>query len=284
MDICLIHTGGTIGMAPSAEGLVPERGRVEHAVAALMPKGARLTTHVFDPLLDSASVGPADWNRMLDLVDADPEASILITHGTDTMSFTGAALAAALAGLDRRVMLCGAMAPLGAGEGARANLTLAVAMSLAPGWSGVKCAFAQKVLEGGGLVKHDTRGDDAFRSVPQDPLPAPGARRFAPDRRFAMLALTPGLPAAALTGALEALDGAVLRVFGSGTVMDDPAIHAALRDATGQGKRLRAVSQCEEGGLVPGNYAAGAPLWAAGVENGGRETPEAALARLWLDA
>ena len=48
------------------------------------------------------------------------------------------------------------------------------------------------------------------------------------------------------------------------------------------GKRLRAVSQCEAGGLEPGAYAAGAALWAAGVENGGSDTPEAALIRLWL--
>ena len=60
------------------------------------------------------------------------------------------------------------------------------------------------------------------------------------------------------------------------------AILAALRDAVATGKRLRAVSQCEAGGLAPGAYAAGAALWAAGVENGGKETPEAALIRLWL--
>ncbi|MEC7762440.1 MAG: asparaginase domain-containing protein [Pseudomonadota bacterium] len=282
MEIVLIHTGGTIGMVPSPDGLVPERGRVEAAVEALMPTGATLTTHLFDPLLDSADVGPDDWNRMLDLIDAHPGASILITHGTDTMSFTGAALAQALAGRDVRVMLCGAMAPLGAGEGARANLTLAVATLLAPGWSGVKCAFAQKIMEAGGLIKHDTRGDDAFRAVPQDAAPLPDLVRFDPDRKLAVLALTPGLPAAALSGALAALDGAVLRVFGSGTVMHDPDIHAALGRATAQGKRIRAVSQCEAGGLTPGHYAAGAALWSAGIENGGRETPEAALVRLWL--
>jgi L-asparaginase len=256
MEIVLIHTGGTIGMVPSPRGLVPGAGRVEHAVAALIPAGARLVTHVFAPLLDSADVGPEDWNRMLDLIDAHPGASVLITHGTDTMSFTGAALAQALAGRDVRVMLCGAMAPLGAGEGARANLNLAVATLLVPGWSGVKCAFAQKVMEAGGLIKHDTQGDDAFRAVAQDVLALPAHTRFDPARRLGMLVLTPGMSAAMLAGALAPLDGAVLRVFGSGTVMHDPAIHAALADAVAAGTRLRAVSQCEAGGLAPGHYAA----------------------------
>ena len=82
---------------------------------------------------------------------------------------------------------------------------------------------------------------------------------------------------------LGALDGAVLRVFGAGTMMDDPALRKVLHDATRQGKRLRAVSQCTTGGVAPAAYAAGAGLWAAGVENGGTETPELALMRLWLD-
>ncbi|WP_298497492.1 asparaginase domain-containing protein [uncultured Maritimibacter sp.] len=282
MNILLIHTGGTIGMVPGPDGLTPEKGRVEAAVAGMLPDGVRLTTHVFDPLVDSSDVGPTDWNTILDLIDAHPDHSVLVTHGTDTMSYTGAALAQALAGTEARVMLCGAMAPLGAGEGARANLNLAVVTLLDPRWRGVKCAFASRVMEAGGLVKHDTIGDDSFRAVPQDPLPPPPTRRFDPGRRVTMLVLTPGLPAESLAAALKTLDAAVLRVFGSGTVMNDPAVLAALVDAAARGVRIRAVSQCEAGGLVPGSYAAGAPLWNTGVENGGRETPEAALVRLWL--
>ncbi|MBV7410475.1 asparaginase domain-containing protein [Maritimibacter sp. DP1N21-5] len=283
MKFLLIHTGGTIGMVPGPKGLVPEAGRVEAAVAAMLPEHVTLAIHVFDPLLDSADVGPGHWNAMLDLIAAHPDHSVLVTHGTDTMSYTGAALSQTLAGTGARVMLCGAMAPLGAGEGARANLNLAVVTLLDPNWTGVNCAFARRILDAGALVKHDTVGDDAFRAVPQDPLPVPSRRRFDPDRRVAVLALTPGLPAAMVRAALGTLDAAVLRVFGAGTVMHDPDLLAALSEATARGLRLRAVSQCEAGGLVPGSYAAGAPLWDAGVENGGRETPAAAFVRLWLD-
>jgi len=97
------------------------------------------------------------------------------------------------------------------------------------------------------------------------------------------LTLSPFVPARAIDGALRALDGAVLRVFGAGTAMSDPLLEEVLSAATARGCRIRAVSQCETGGLTPGAYAAGAPLWRAGVENGGMETPEAALARIWLD-
>ena len=64
--------------------------------------------------------------------------------------------------------------------------------------------------------------------------------------------------------------------------MQDPVLIATLRDAIARGCRIRAVSQCENGGLEPAAYAAGAALWSAGVENGGAETAELALARLWL--
>jgi L-asparaginase len=49
-----------------------------------------------------------------------------------------------------------------------------------------------------------------------------------------------------------------------------------------KGKPMIAVSQCAAGGLEPGAYAAGAPLWTAGVENGGQMSAEQALTRLWL--
>ena len=82
---------------------------------------------------------------------------------------------------------------------------------------------------------------------------------------------------------LERLDGAVLRIFGAGTAMNDTILLSVLAEAVRNGKRLRAVSQCEAGGLSPGAYAAGAGLWSKGIENGGTETPEAALIHLWLN-
>ncbi|MBZ4021031.1 aminopeptidase [Rhodobacter sp. TJ_12] len=281
MTLLLIHTGGTIGMTPGPQGLTPEPGLVEAAIAARLPAGAALTAHVFAPLRDSADIGPTDWNVMLDVLEAHPGQPALITHGTDTMAFTGAALSQALAGAARRVVLCGAMHPLGQGGDAERNLDLALAAAQAPG-VGVDLAFAGRLLPAAGLVKHDSRGADAFRSQPQDPGSPPPQRRFDPARRLAIVTLSPGLPAPALQALLQALDGAVLRVFGAGTVMHDRAILAVLAQAIAQGKRLRAVSQCEAGGLSPGAYAAGAALWDMGIENGGPETPEAALARLWL--
>lgn len=279
--LLLIHTGGTIGMAPGPNGLAPLKGLVESALSARLPSDIKLIANVFSPLLDSADVGPTHWNAMLEAIRAHAGVPTIITHGTDTMSFTGAALSQALVGEGRRVILCGSMVPLGEEGDAEANLSLAIEASQQTG-EGVFLAFAGQLLNAEGLVKHHSHDPISFRAQPQAPLAEPLSRTFS-ERRLAILTLSPGVPGEMLAAALSALDGAVLRVFGAGTVMADPAVAKALEEAVAAGKRIRAVSQCEGGGIVPGTYAAGAALWNAGVENGADDTPEAALIKLWLN-
>jgi len=281
-EILVLHTGGTIGMAPGPDGLAPAIGVVEQTLEQLAPDGVRLSIYTFDPLVDSAEMGPAHWNRMIDLIADFRGAGVIVTHGTDTMAFTGAALSQALGRLPLPVVLCGAMHPLHTGGDAEANLALALDAAITSP-SGVWLAFAGRLLPAAGLVKHDSRSCDAFRSVPQVPdSDTSRPRRFAP-LRLAILTLSPGIQPHVIGAALEELDGAVLRVFGAGTVTSSPMLEEVLAAAVSRGCRIRAVSQCETGGLVPGTYAAGAALWRAGIENGGMETPEVALTRLWIE-
>lgn len=281
MKLLLIHTGGTIGMAETPEGLAPRKGLVEEAISKRLPQGTQLIADVFDPLLDSADIGPRHWNRMLETTRSHPDAAVIITHGTDTMAFTGAALSQALAGENRRVILCGSMLPLGHQGDAEGNLDLAISAA-AIEEPGVHLAFAGKLLAANGLMKHHSHEADAFRSQPQARPTTPQRRTFE-NRKLAVITLSPGIPAEAVKAMLAKLDGAVLRIFGAGTAMNDANLLTVLAEAVKSGKRLRAVSQCEAGGLSPGAYAAGAGLWSTGIENGGTETPEAALIHLWLN-
>lgn len=267
-------------MAPTKSGLAPSVGLVEDAVMQRLGPNDALTAHVFSPLLDSADVGPEHWNQILDTIESHPDHRVIVTHGTDTMAYTGAALAQALAGLGRSVILTGSMIPLGMNGDAEENLDLA--LSALDQTSGVYLAFAGKILPAACIAKTDTHKADAFQSVATLDLTPPKVRRF-DDRAVAILPLTPGLRPGALKAMLSELDGAVLRVFGSGTASSDAQLLAVLADALDSGTRLRAVSQCLTGGLAPGTYAAGAGLWALGIENGGNETPEAALVHLWLN-
>ncbi|MGD9479409.1 asparaginase domain-containing protein [Shinella sp. G-2] len=281
-DVLLVHTGGTIGMGMTPSGLAPVAGLLERAVESYGSADMAVTVVSFDPLVDSADITHEHWNRIVALIEAWDGTGVIVTHGTDTMSFTGAALSQALSGLAIPVVLCGAMQPLGTGGDAEDNLKLALGATRHQP-AGVWLAFAGRILPAAGLVKHHTHRADAFRAV----LPVPQAserrfRRFGPVR-LAVMTIAPGLSGEVLAAMLAALDGAVLRLFGAGTIPGEPALLAALQGAMARGCRLRAVSQCEQGGLSPGAYAAGAALWQIGVENGEAETPEAALIRLWLD-
>ena len=68
-------------------------------------------------MIDSLDMSDADRRRIADRCGAVPETRILITHGTDTMVETAAALAAAL-GPDpaKTVVLTGAMVPYAFGS------------------------------------------------------------------------------------------------------------------------------------------------------------------------
>jgi L-asparaginase len=279
VEIVILNTGGTISMVSGEGGLRPGVGVLEAALAHLTPMGAQITVHAFDPLIDSANIRPADWNHMLDRIETATADAVIVVHGTDTLAYTGAALSQALGDARVPVILCGSMAPLNTGGDAEANLTLALHAAQRQN-PGVWLAFAGRILPAAGLVKQHSHEGNAFRSTDQTAAPQ-RARRFA-DKRLAILSLSPGLPGAALAAVLGELDGAVLRVYGAGTIMDDPAILTALQAAVDRGCPVRAVSSCENGGLDPAAYAAGAALWRAGVEDGGPETPELALVRLWL--
>lgn len=61
---------------------------------------------------------------------------------------------------------------------------------------------------------------------------------------------------------------------------DDRALLGVLARASGEGKLLAAVSQCPQGGIAPGHYAAGRALTEAGVLSGDGMTPEAALTKI----
>lgn len=278
-NLTLIETGGTICMEAGPMGLQPVPDLVGAAIHALRP-GLRLLSQALQPLVDSADVGPLVWNSLLDRIEAAP-GPVLITHGTDTMAFTGAALDAALAGQGRVVILCGSMRPLGvAGSDAPGNLALALtaAETAKPG---VWLAFAGHLMPAGAITKIHSEAEFAFQ--PTGDLhapPKPLARRYDANFALGVVTVTPGLSSRAVEAALAGLDGAVLRVFGAGTL--PKGLADALAAATARGCQIVAISQCAAGGLSPGTYAAGAAIWAAGVENGAMLSIEQALTRLWL--
>lgn len=288
MTICIIHTGGTIAMRAGPQGLTPSAGVLEAGLAALARAGVvRGETQIvqLDPLIDSANIRFSDWNR-IGAVIAEGQAryaGFVITHGTDTLAYTAAALSFSLIGLTRPVIITGSMLPLEAdGSDARANLGDAlIGARTAP--AGVWVQFSGRLMHGARVHKAHSHAADAFVATPA-PLPArrEGGLAHLPYSapEIAVLSMAPNMSARSFAAALAVCEGAVLRVFGAGTIPNDPQIEAALQAAHARGVLMIATSQCEAGGIALGTYAAGAAMVRAGVVDGGNITPEAAYAKL----
>ena len=286
MAILLIHTGGTIAMKQGPAGLEPGAGVLETGLAALQKRGipgCAVALQRLEPLIDSANATFRDWNRIAAAIAGGDHAGYVVTHGTDTMAFTAAALCFALGGLTRPVIMTGSMLPFGA-ENSDAGRNLAdalIAARAAP--AGVWLQFAGRLLHGARIRKTHSHQADAFDDSPSDApplLPGPPARTQYHAPQLAIVTLAPNTSIPAIAAVLQACDGVVLRVFGSGTIPNDAALRQALIAATERGVLMIAVSQSPLGGVSLGSYAASAPLIAAGVIDGGRITAEAAYAKL----
>jgi L-asparaginase len=269
--IMVIHTGGTIAMAPTPQGLAPMPGLLEEEITAL-GLGGDISVTSLAPLIDSAHATPADWNRIAQRIAGAHEAcdGFVVTHGTDTLAFTAAALCFALKGLRKPVILTGSMVPLRQpGSDGPRNLSDAL-MAAATAPPGVWAQFGGRLMHGARLRKEHSQATSAFADTP-----AP----MAPRQAAAALDLMAYAETEIAILTTEC-DGAVLRVYGAGTLPDDPALAKALRAAKARGTLMIAVSQCAEGGITLGSYAAGDLLLTSGVIDGRDMTPEAAYAKL----
>ncbi len=276
-------------MARGPEGFAPKAGVVEDMLRALVsdaPDIAQVDITTLAPLIDSANASPADWHRIASGIHAAyPDYDgFLVIHGTDTMAYSAAALCFALDGLGKPVILTGAMLPLTVeGSDGMRNLrdALAAARDAPPG---VWVQFAGRRLHGARVRKTHSRAFDGFNadaSVVPPRLEGPTLRLHAPQpARVAVLAVAPGVPDDFFAYAARNFDGFVLRCYGSGTAPETPGLRAALKEAQAAGHPVVAVSQCPEGGMALGTYAAAGILRDGGVIDGRDMTVEAAFAKL----
>jgi L-asparaginase len=281
MKILMIHTGGTIGMAATPTGFAPAEGVIE---AALNDLGAtNVTLLPLRPLIDSAQATPKDWNRIATAIHEGREYdAFIVTHGTDTLAFTAAALCFALKGLTRPVILTGAMRPLTVenSDGLQ-NLTDAIAAcKTAP--PGVWVQFAGQLLHGARIRKAHSHAMAAFTASPNATAPRQSGDGLTPyhPAEIAILTMAPGQSETFLTQALTTLDAVVLRVFGAGTIPETPALRAGLIAAKSRNCPVIAISQSPEGGVALGTYAAGNLMLESGVIDGGDMTVESAYCKL----
>ena len=220
MDVLVISTGGTIASTANDSGAFVPTLTGEELVARC---GTTRRVRAIDVAsLDSSSMGLAEIDMLRETVRTsllDGSASLVITHGTDSMAET--ALALDLVHADPRpVVLTGAMRSADhAQPDGPANLRGAIEVAATRRDTGVLVHFAGETLPARGLMKTQTAAENAFTLTSSTPLPRPMAVPAAPldGLNIPIVRAWAGADDALLR-ALGPIDGLVLEALGSGNV------------------------------------------------------------------
>lgn len=220
MNVLVISTGGTIASTANARGALVPTLTGEELVARCGT--TRQVRSIDVASLDSSSMGLAEIDMLRETVRTsllDDSASLVITHGTDSMAET--ALALDLVHSDSRpVVLTGAMRSADhAHPDGPANLRGAIEVAATRRDTGVLVHFAGETLPARGLMKTQTTAEHAFTLTSGSPLPRPMAVPPAPlaELNIPIIRAWAGADDA-LIRALGPIDGLVLEALGSGNV------------------------------------------------------------------
>lgn len=117
--ILILHTGGTIGMEATSDGLRPitQFGTLlQQGLEKIVSLSSSIDFDIiaFDQPMDSADLTPAHWPLIAgELVTHwDSYDGFVVLHGSDTMAWTASALSFMLGGTDKPVILTGSQIPL----------------------------------------------------------------------------------------------------------------------------------------------------------------------------
>lgn len=315
--VFVLYTGGTIGMAPKdadtpGSPLVPQSlDEIREFVPGLDDVGIDLGFEQFEKPLDSSNVGPQHWRQMAESIAKvyDQYDGFVILHGTDTMAYTASALSFMFENLAKPVVITGSQLPISHSRtDGRQNFVNAVCVAgykatRLQGIPEVVVVFADKILRGCRTSKVSSTAWAGFDSpnYPQlgsigehiristellRPMPAEG-QSFQVNLDLSEdvidMGLFPGIKPSQLKSilGLESVKGAVLRTFGAGNAPDFPEFLKVISDAIQVNKRtVINITQCHEGMVEMGLYAASNGLLERGMISGMDMTPEAALTKL----
>ena len=306
--VCIINTGGTLGMDRGEQGYQPVPGFLAGQlknVSELHQQGMPSIELVeYDPVIDSSNMSPANWLQIAEDIQSryDDFDGFVIIHGTDTMAHTASALSFMFDGLTKPIILTGSQIPLvEIRNDARGNLITAILLAVEYHIPEVCIYFGNRLLRGCRATKVSATSFGAFDSPNFPPLGTVGTNinvfthRIRVTENSVPLAVFPIRSQAVATFRLfpgvnhEVLDNVlrqplvalVLETYGvgNGPSMDKELLDV-LSQATDRGTIIVSCSQSQHGRINQTSYATGSAFFKAGVVSGYDMTIEAALAKL----
>lgn len=285
----------------SPPGWFSEQLKALHDQAGSMPSFDVLEIY---PPLDSSNLEPSHWAMFAREIESryyDYDGFVIV-QGTDTMSYTAAALSFMFENLCKPVILTGSMVPLSKiHNDARRNITAALVYAGFADVPEVCICFDSKLFRGNRTIKSSSFHLDAFSSPNSPPLasldtsvvlseelilPQPRGRfRVSTElcTSIAVCWLVPGFSDVVLVDMLAspALKGVVLVLYGTGNAPESKRgllnlLHAAVQ----RGVVIVATSQCRKGTVDFEQYQAGKGLARVGVVSALDMTIECTVVKL----
>lgn len=281
----------------------------ENGEIHLKESGITLTFSSIEPV-DSSNIAPKDWLDMAEKIEAvyHDNDGFVILHGTDTMAYTASGLAFIFENLAKPVVVTGSQLPISdTRTDAVMNLVNAVEIagykaSGLPRIPEVIVCFADRILRGcrtskvsstawagfdspnfprlGEIGEHIRINEELLRPVPSE------GQGFQVNRDLNTnvmdITLNPGMKASHLKAIMgqEGVDAVVLRTYGAGNAPDKQAFLSTIAEIA-KNKTIVNITQCTQGMVEMGLYAASSGMLERGVISGLDMTPEAALTKLY---
>lgn len=165
--LLLLTTGGTIASVEGENGLAPGVKADELLTyVSKLDNDYTMETHSLMNI-DSTNMQPEYWAEIANAVKEKYDAydGFVITHGTDTMAYTSAALSYMLQHADKPIVITGSQIPITFQKtDAKKNITDAIRFAC-EGVGGVYVVFDGRVIQGTRAIKLRTKSYDAFESI-----------------------------------------------------------------------------------------------------------------------
>ena len=278
--ILMIGTGGTIASEMTPEGLTPELNTRQ--LLDFIPDIGKLCRVDCIQLynLDSTNICPENWLGVVDTLRKNYDAydGFVISHGTDTMAYTAAALSYLIQGSPKPIILTGAQKPIWFdGTDSKRNLTDAF-LYACRGCGGVQIVFNGKVILGTRARKTFSKSFQAFSSVNYPDLAVLQDERLLQYIRteslprpifydtlcqnVGLLKLIPGTKREMVEFMVERYDGIVIESFGVGGLPDYPGqeFYPVVRQAVERGRIVVMTTQVPNEGSDLSVYHVGGHL------------------------
>ena len=277
-NILIIGTGGTIASEMTPDGLTPELSPAQllRYVPAIRDLCRVDCVNLFS--IDSTNITPAHWLKTAAAIREHYEDydGFVISHGTDTMAYTAAALSYLVQGADKPVMLTGAQKPINYDStDSKLNLTDAFVCAASGQLAGVNIVFSGRVILGTHARKTCSKSFAAFSSINYPDVGIlldhqlvcyiPPEAFYAPrffdtlDERVGLVKMVPGLDPKLLDYMLQRNDALILECFGVGGLpaYEDEELLRLVDKYTAAGKFIVVTTQVQNEGSDLSVYSVG---------------------------